>query len=323
MEKGESSKTKQAIVELQDELLEKLVFSLAPKEAKLNSLSGDERKNWESTAVAKFFCKRWIPLNIIAINLQKQWKTTGNFQIKTISNGIFSISFSNKIDLQFVLQNGPWNVQGYIFSIHEWVPNLNIEEVKFHFVPCWVQAFGLPLEWQKNKEDLETIGNTLGFFKEADVDCCREFHAPVVRIKIVMNIKKQLSQQVKLDSGDPHPLHSRLLERNLAYNQGLEVVPINFSNASRAFIAFHGRANNSITEKVGNPSMEDSEEVQVNMVGGNICMVEAYVSNTQDMNPKASMPVNKEPMQVNAVQVQVSRAMHGSIDKCPWHSYSR
>ena len=50
-------------------------------------------------------------------------------------------------DLNHVCEEGPWSVDGALFILEKWRPNLVISKLQVNFISVWVQFHGLPLEY--------------------------------------------------------------------------------------------------------------------------------------------------------------------------------
>ncbi|KAL5715893.1 hypothetical protein ACHQM5_017654 [Ranunculus cassubicifolius] len=105
---------------------------------------------WKNSVIAKLFAPRWIAISKIKEELSKQWQPRSNFVVETVAPSIFMIQFDNPRDLRDSLSSGPWNIEGFIFSVHKWKENTPPEKFPFNWIKMWVQIYGLPV--QKKKE---------------------------------------------------------------------------------------------------------------------------------------------------------------------------
>ncbi|KAF9622119.1 hypothetical protein IFM89_029403, partial [Coptis chinensis] len=97
-----------------------------------------------------------------------------------LAKGILKIAFENEADLQFVLEHGPWAVEGFILAIMAWKPNTPIEGYDFSSVNMWIQIHGLPPE-RCTLEDIHAIDKADLEFEEGG-RCCILFkyeHLPL------------------------------------------------------------------------------------------------------------------------------------------------
>uniref|UniRef100_A0A7N2M3U9 DUF4283 domain-containing protein n=1 Tax=Quercus lobata TaxID=97700 RepID=A0A7N2M3U9_QUELO len=59
---------------------------------------------------------------------------------------------------------GPWSVDGALFVLEKWRPNLVLDRLQLNFVSIWVQLHGLSLEYQY-PELAERMGQLMGTFE--------------------------------------------------------------------------------------------------------------------------------------------------------------
>lgn len=66
-----------------------------------------------------------------------------------------------------IIEEGPWSVMGFCFSVQRWPSNLAIEEAPTHMVAYWIQAHGIPLNLMSAGNARE-IGEKLGTVLEVE-----------------------------------------------------------------------------------------------------------------------------------------------------------
>jgi len=77
-------------------------------------------------------------------------------------------------------------VDGVLFVLEKWRPNLVIEWLQLNFVSIWVQLHGLPLECQY-PDLVERMGQTMGMFEQVDWEDRIPRNIRFVRIRIRIN----------------------------------------------------------------------------------------------------------------------------------------
>lgn len=75
-------------------------------------------------------------------------------EVKTIENGFFLVICATNMDRDWILDNGPFFMDGKGFSILKWKPNFNPNTKTINRVPIWITFLGLPQEY-KNIETLK------------------------------------------------------------------------------------------------------------------------------------------------------------------------
>lgn len=82
-------------------------------------------------------------------------------------SSFYLLHFESLDDLNRVCEEGPWSVDGALFILEKWRPNLVINKLEVNFISVWVQFHGLPLEYQYPKL-AERMGKQMGIFERLD-----------------------------------------------------------------------------------------------------------------------------------------------------------
>ena len=61
----------------------------------------------------------------------------------------FVLHFNNNQDQRFILEHGPWSLEGALMAMDVWRPNTPLNSVNLYYIQVWVQLWGLPLEYQQ------------------------------------------------------------------------------------------------------------------------------------------------------------------------------
>ncbi|KAF9612910.1 hypothetical protein IFM89_004326 [Coptis chinensis] len=118
------------------------------------------------------------------------------------------MEFEDKEELDHVLSNGPWFIQGFIFLIKKGIHTDEVALTKmFDLVDFWIQIYGIPRD-RITEENVRNVGALLGKVKAVDLCCQREFRTPVARIRVRMDIKERLVKGVDLiiEKGEVIPI---------------------------------------------------------------------------------------------------------------------
>ncbi|GLJ25554.1 hypothetical protein SUGI_0489350 [Cryptomeria japonica] len=84
-------------------------------------------------------------------------------ELKMFENGFYLVIFPTTLDRDWILENGPFFVEGKGFIIISWKPNFNTHEELINIVLIWLKLPGLPQEYT-DLETLRRIGNNLDEF---------------------------------------------------------------------------------------------------------------------------------------------------------------
>lgn len=81
----------------------------------------------------------------------------------------YILYFERMDDLHHVCNKGQWSVDGMLFVLEKWRPNLVLGRLQLNYVSLWIQLYGLPLEYQYPKLT-KRMGQMTGIFERVDLD---------------------------------------------------------------------------------------------------------------------------------------------------------
>ncbi|KAL2225023.1 UNVERIFIED_CONTAM: hypothetical protein Sindi_3031700 [Sesamum indicum] len=118
----------------------------------------DGSKRWKSTAVGYFMGKRpyYHHLKEFAHSV---WPALR--EVIATANGFFFFQFKMKIDMEEVIEGGPWLFQGQPIVLQKWEPGMAMRKLKHTHVPVWIKLRHLPLEFWTT-EGLSTMASGVG-----------------------------------------------------------------------------------------------------------------------------------------------------------------
>ena len=98
----------------------------------------------------------------------------------------YILHFKHVDDLNHIYSKGPWAVDGALFVLEKWRPNLVIGRLQLNFVSIWVQLHGFPLEYQYS--DLAgRMGHIMGIFEQVDWEDIIPRNIRFMRIRVRIN----------------------------------------------------------------------------------------------------------------------------------------
>ncbi|KAL2248023.1 UNVERIFIED_CONTAM: hypothetical protein Sindi_2654600 [Sesamum indicum] len=115
----------------------------------------DGAKRWKSTAVGYFMGKRpyYHHLKEFAHSI---WPALR--EVTATANGFFFFRFKTEIDMEEVIEGGPWLFQGQPIVLQKWEPGMAMRKMKHTQVPVWIKLRHLPLEFWTT-EGLSTVAS--------------------------------------------------------------------------------------------------------------------------------------------------------------------
>ncbi|KAF9609504.1 hypothetical protein IFM89_016590 [Coptis chinensis] len=189
--------TREKIEELQFEM-QNLFCSKEKKVVDIGCINMVENMEDGTTLLGKLYGGKSISLQDLAEELHRGWQTRGNTKVEMLSKGFYKMEFENIKELEHVKANGPWWIQGFIFSVKKGKHLQNwATSQKFDLVDFWIQIHGIPSD-RLNEENVRMVGKNLGKLKEVDLCYRGEFRSPVARVRVRMDIKERLLKGLDL-----------------------------------------------------------------------------------------------------------------------------
>ncbi|WOL07128.1 hypothetical protein Cni_G15865 [Canna indica] len=131
------------------------------------------------------------PPGLIQAVMPKIWKLKFSMQTTIdLASGFYCFKFSNHDDMNHVISNGHWFLNGQVLLLIPWKPNFQPLLEKIETIPVWVQLPGLPVEYI-HKEILLKIASVLGQLVKIDEITVRGLRGKYVRVCILWKLDKK------------------------------------------------------------------------------------------------------------------------------------
>ena len=171
-------------------------FSLSRSEARGVPLTS-RRTNQGGTIAAKFLTRRRINIEAVARTFRPLWHADKGFTIRDMGENKAIFTFKDIIDVEQVIQNGPWAYDRSLVVCKRVEANIPINEVQFTHSYFWVQIHGLSV-LSLNQETSEAIGQTLGMVEHAPESVEDRGGGPCMRVRVLIDITKPLCRGRKI-----------------------------------------------------------------------------------------------------------------------------
>ncbi|GJZ52721.1 putative reverse transcriptase domain-containing protein, partial [Tanacetum coccineum] len=117
-------------------------------------------KAWVMTLVGYFVGLKMSHREILG-HLRRMWRAYHLDEIIMNECGLYFFKFKSDEGMQFVLENGPWLVDGKPLFVQKWEAGLCMVKPEPSKVPLWVKIMNVPLEaW--NVEGISRIASRIG-----------------------------------------------------------------------------------------------------------------------------------------------------------------
>lgn len=130
---------------------------------------------------------QWVRDTLVAAG-----KFANPIEIETVPSDKFMFKVFQRSHAERILQQGPWNVRGFLLILKPWPPELAFEEVELTIYPFWIQVHGLPLQNMTAINAIK-IGKSQGCLLEVEngevrgIICCHH-----LRFKVEIEISKPI-----------------------------------------------------------------------------------------------------------------------------------
>ena len=149
---------------------------------------------WAQMLIIKLY-RRLVGFNFLQSKLQLLWKLTGRLDCVDLGHDFYSVRFTLKEDMDAMLENDPWFIEGQFLSIRPWEPFFKPEVANVSSIAVWVRLHTLPLEFYET-EVLKQIGEAIGKVLRIDAQTAMETRGKYERLCIQVDMNKPLINTV-------------------------------------------------------------------------------------------------------------------------------
>ncbi|KAL2230762.1 UNVERIFIED_CONTAM: hypothetical protein Sindi_1670600, partial [Sesamum indicum] len=140
----------------------------------------------------------------------KRWKSTAEFahliwpalrEVTATANGFFFFRFKTEIDMEEVIEGGPWLFQGQPIVLQKWEPGMAMRKLKHTQVPVWIKMPHLPLEFWTT-EGLSTVASGVGkpLYPDAITRACTRLD--FARVCVMIDVTQKLEKHIIIMTPD-------------------------------------------------------------------------------------------------------------------------
>lgn len=110
---------------------------------------------------------------------------------------LFMFKFFHEIDMQRVLDDGPWSFNNQALMVKRLELGERLSDRKLSELYMWVQVYDLPVGFN-SEFILKSIGNYVGNYIQADPKNFQSIWRQFLRIKVAINVLKPLKGQMHI-----------------------------------------------------------------------------------------------------------------------------
>ncbi|XP_074356269.1 uncharacterized protein LOC141695969 [Apium graveolens] len=147
--------------------------------------------------IGRFLTDRNINFQAMQNVLASLWRPKEGVEIRDIGGQRFSFVFYHKLDLQKVIEGGPWTFEQSLLLHQSLKANEDPQRVQLNTMDIWVQIYDLPNGMMSEKV-FQSIGNSIGMFVKSDSNNIEGGWKPYVRIRVCMDVRKPIKRRMKI-----------------------------------------------------------------------------------------------------------------------------
>nr|XP_016467507.1 PREDICTED: uncharacterized protein LOC107790116 [Nicotiana tabacum] len=165
-------------------------------------LSNDEKdrlySTWKYSLIIKLFGKR-IMHHYLKVKIQELWKSIKQFPLIDLRSDYFIVKFTKEENMNNVLRNGPWFVNGHFLSVIKWQPNFVAGKAQQTNTIVWKRLPQLPTEYYDGAL-LKCIGNSIGTLLKIDACTSSTLRGQYARLCTQVPLEEPVTTCIQIDS---------------------------------------------------------------------------------------------------------------------------
>ncbi|PNX91013.1 hypothetical protein L195_g047142 [Trifolium pratense] len=127
-----------------------------------------------------------------------KWTLGRGVKIKEAKTGLFLFQFAHAIDMEEVLQGGPWMFDNHMLIMERIQLGVQIENIPLYHVDFWVQVHNLPVGLMAEKVGTK-LANYIGAFVEYDKNNNSSFWRQYMRLRVRVDVRQPLKKDSRVD----------------------------------------------------------------------------------------------------------------------------
>ncbi|CAI9757017.1 unnamed protein product [Fraxinus pennsylvanica] len=164
-------------------------------------LQGDdaiqENEEYRYCLVGRFLTDRIIHFVSMRNTMAAIWRPKKGICIKDIGAGLYIFQFFHALDMDRVLQDGPWTFNQHLLILKHLKDDANPMRVDLFETSFWVQVNEVPAGF-RSERILIHIGNYIGAFLSSDSNNFSGGWKAFLRIRVLMDVRLPLKRRMKL-----------------------------------------------------------------------------------------------------------------------------
>ncbi|MCI06737.1 hypothetical protein A2U01_0027797, partial [Trifolium medium] len=158
---------------------------------------GEEQNDFQWCLMGRFLCEKPIHFKSMKIRMADLWRPVKGVTIKEAKPGLFLFHFAHQLDMEAVLNGGPWTFDNNMLIVERVQIGMQIDNIQLNYVDFWVQIHNLPTGLMKERVG-KTLANYIGSFLEYDKKNNSSFWMQYMRVRVKVDVRQPLKKDTKV-----------------------------------------------------------------------------------------------------------------------------
>jgi hypothetical protein len=147
--------------------------------------------------IGRFLSERVIHFNSMKVRMADLWKPVKGVTIKEARAGMYLFHFNHPMDMDAVLNGGPWTFDNNTLLLEQVRLGMQIDHISLNHVNMWVQVHDLPMGLMKVRVGTQ-LANYIGAFVEYDKNNNTSFWRQHMRIRVRIDVRIPLKKDARV-----------------------------------------------------------------------------------------------------------------------------
>lgn len=147
--------------------------------------------------VGKFLTEKNININVMQNVMASVWRPKEGMEVHEMGGLRFSFIFFHQMDVQKVIEGGPWSFEQAMLVFHQVAPGEDPLLAKLQEVDIWVQIYDIPHGFL-SENILRSVGSAIGRYIKSGPGTFEGGWKQYVRIRVAINVEKPLKRRMKI-----------------------------------------------------------------------------------------------------------------------------
>lgn len=155
----------------------------------------DSEAGWQNCIVGRLLTEKVINFQIFQNMMACIWKPGKGMMVKELGNNCYLFQFFHELDVEKVIDGGPWNYQQIPIILHELQPNENPRRVELTKLLVWVQIHNVPSGYQ-SEQVVKDVGNFLGEYVASDPRNYMRIWRDFMRVRVFLDVRVPIKRDI-------------------------------------------------------------------------------------------------------------------------------